>query len=208
MTTTRRGLDSVLADALAELANASLDLDPTHRGRLSALEGRQVQITSPLPPPLGVRHFGLTVTGGRLRFVPHAPEQPNVVVRGSPPDLIAWLLAGEQPARGRLSIEGDETVLAELAAAIKAFRPDFGTPLGNVLGQEFAQIALGAAELALATARSAFQGVRRTIRDEAVRTFVDRRQAERLLDEMDDLRLRVDRLTARVETQEQHRAAP
>jgi len=42
----------------------------------------------------------------------------------------------------------------------------------------------------------------------AAETFVDRRQAERLLDELDDLRMRVDRLGARVAAEEQRRNAP
>ena len=199
----RRGLDSVLADALAELANSSLDLDPASRARLSGLEGRRVQISTDLAP-LGRRDFSLAVQLGRLRFFPHAPEQePNVIVRGSPPDLVAWLIAGENGARARLTIEGDTTVLAELRAALAAFRPDFGTPLSRVLGPDLAQAALGTAELALAALRSAFEGAGETFRHGTARTFVDRAQADRFLDELDDLRLRVDRLAARVSAEEQ-----
>lgn len=205
--TPRRGLDSVLADALADLANKSLDLDPASRARLSGLDGHRLQITADLPPPLGGRDFALTVQAGRLRFFPHAPERPNVIVRGAPPDLAAWLIGGENAAGTRLTIDGDPTVLAELRAALTAFRPDFGRPLGDLLGAELAQTALGAAELALATLRSALEGAGRSVREGAAETFVDRAGANRFLDELDDLRLRVDRLAARVEAREQ-RARP
>jgi ubiquinone biosynthesis protein UbiJ len=198
----------VLADALADLANRSLDLDPASRARLSALEGRQLQISTDLPPPLGRRDFALTVNAGRLRFFPHAPPQPNVIVRGPPPDLAAWLIAGESAASTRVSIEGDATVLSELSAAFRAFRPDIGNPLSRLLGPEFAQTALGAAELAFATLRSALEGASQTARDSAARAFVDRPLAEQFFDELDDLRLRVDRLAARLQAQEQSRAAP
>ena len=208
MTGPRRGLDSVLADALAALANASLDLDPASRSRLAGLEGRQIQVTALLPPPLGERHFALAVTAARLRFHLHAPERPNVVVRGTAPDLLAWLAAGEGAAAARLGIDGDETALAELGAALKAFRPDLGGPLSHLVGEELAQAALGAAELALAVTRSALEGAGLTVRDEAARVFVDRTRMERFLDELDDLRLRVDRLDARVQAQEQHRTTP
>lgn len=199
------GLDAVLADALADLANRSLDLDPANRARLAGLEGRRIQITTLLPPPAGERHLALSVSAGRLRFFPHAAEAPNVIVRGSPPDLAAWLLGNENTAGSRLTIDGDSTVLAELRAAILAFRPDFGRPLSRILGPDFAQAALGTAELAMATLRSAFEGVGHNLRKGASEAFVDRQQADRFLDQMHDLRLRVDRLAARVQAQEQAR---
>ena len=63
-------------------------------------------------------------------------------------------------------------------------------------------------ELALASLRSVLEGAGRTARAGAAETFVDRRQADRLLDELDDLRMRVDRLGARVAAEEQRRNAP
>lgn len=204
----RGGLDSVVADVLADLANQSLDLDPASRARLAGLEGRRVQITADLPPPFGRRDFALTVGAGRLRFLPHAPEEPNVIVCGRPPDLVAWLLGGEAAGGSRLSIDGDTTVLAELRHVLTSFRPDFAGPLSRVLGPELSQSALGAAELAIATARSALEGAGRTVSDGAGRAFVGRAQADRFLDEMDDLRLRVDRLAARVQAQEQRESQP
>lgn len=201
-TDTRRGLDSVLADVLADLANRSLDLDPASRARLSSLEGRQVQISATLPPPLGRRDFTLTVQGSRLRFFPHAAGQPHVIVRGSPGDLAGWLFGGETAARAQLEIDGDSTVLGELRAALSAFRPDLADPLGRLLGSDVAQAALGTAELAFATLRSAFEGAGQAMRDGAARAFVDRRRAGRFLDELDELRLRVDRLAARVQAEE------
>lgn len=198
-----RGLDSVLADALADLANRSLELDPAHRARLAALEGRRVQLTAQLPQPMGSRDFALTVAHQQLRFFPHAPESPNVIVRGTPADLAAWLFGAEGSARSRLAIDGDVAVLGELRAALTAFRPDLGTPLQRLLGPDFAQAALGTAELALATLRSVLEGAGHGVRDSAARSFAERESADRFLDELDDLRLRVDRLNARIREQEQ-----
>lgn len=206
----RRGLDAVLADGLAELANRSLDLDPASRARLAALEGRRIQITAVLPGSLPPRNFTLAVEDARLRLLPQADSEPHVIVRGAPPDLIAWLLGGNPTgaAGARLTIDGDSTVLAELRAALRSYRPDLSGPLGRVLGQELAQTALGSAGLALATLRSAFEGAQQSMRDGAARAFVDRRQCERFLDQLDELRLRVDRLGARVQAQEHRRADP
>jgi len=203
-----RGLDAVFADVLADFANRSLDLDPASRARLSALDGSEVQIVAELPAPLGDREFTIAVREGRLRFYSRAADHPRVLVRGSPPDLAAWLMAGGSAAGSRLVIEGDSTLLGELAAAWRAFRPDLGAPLSRLLGQEAAQAALGTAELAFAALRSALEGAERAVRDGAGRAFVDRAQTERFLDEIDDLQLRVDRLGARVHAQEQRRTLP
>lgn len=200
------GPDAVLADALAELANLSLNLDPASRARLAALNGRRVQLTAEFPPPLGTREFTLLIQSGRLRLFTHAQDAPNVIVRGSPTDLVSAIAGGSD--RARLTIDGDATVLHELTAALRGFRPDLAGPLSQALGAEAARAALGTAELALAGLRSLLEGAGNTVRDGAKQTFVDRAQAERLLDDLDDLRLRIDRLGARVAAQEQRKAAP
>jgi ubiquinone biosynthesis accessory factor UbiJ len=201
------GLQAVLADGLAALANASLDLDPASRARLAALEGYRVQVVAAAPPPLGDQHFGLSVTAGKLRVHARAVERPNVIVRGAPLDLVAWLLAGEGASGSRLVIDGDGTVLQELTAVLRAFRPDLGAPLERLLGPDIAGRALGGVELALAALRSAFEAAGSTVHRRAVGTFVDRAQMERYLDDLDALRLRVDRLAARVQFEEQRRGS-
>jgi ubiquinone biosynthesis protein UbiJ len=199
---------TMLADALAALANGSLDLDPASQARLNALEGYRVQVTAQVPKPLGERHFGLTVTAGRLRFHAHALENPNVIVSGTPLDLALWLLAGEGGSGARLTIDGDGTTLQELTTLIRDFRPDLGTPLERLLGPDLAGRALGGVGLALATVRSAFAAAGSTVRQGAAQNFVDRAQMERYQDQVDDLRLRVDRLAARVLSEEQRRSPP
>jgi len=195
-------LQAVLADGLAALANASLDLDPASRARLAALEGYRVQVVADAPPPLGPQHLGLTVTAGELRFHARALERPNVIVRGAPMNLVAWLASGGAAASGNLTIDGDGTVLQELMSLVRGFRPDPGGPLERLLGPELAARALGGVELMLAGLRSAAEAARATVGGGAVRQFVDRRQLERFLDDLDDLRLRVDRLAARVGAEE------
>jgi len=203
------GPEAVFADLLAELANRSLDLDPASRARLAGLEGSRVQITAELP--FGPRDLTLAVSAGRLRCFARADDAPHAIVRGRPQDLAAWLL-GTGPVRSRgstgIAIDGDTTLLGELTGVLRDFRPDLEQPLARVLGAEAARTALGSAELALASLRSALQGAGHTVRAGAAETFVDRRQTARLLDELDDLRMRVDRLGARVAAEEQRRNAP
>ena len=197
------GPDAVFADLLADLANRGLDLDPTSRARLSALEGRSVLIAVELP--LATRELFVTVVQGRLRLLTRAGEAPNASVRGRPPALLAWLAGSASPG---VEIEGDTTLLGELAGVLRNYRPDLERPLAGIVGGDAARTAIGTVELALSGLRSALEGAGHTARAGAARAFVDRGQLDRLLDELDDLQLRVDRLGARVTAVEQHRKAP
>lgn len=198
-------LETMLADALAALANASLDLDPAGRARLSGLEGRRVRIVAELPPPVTARHFTLEVEDARLRLYSRDLDQPNVIVSGSLPDLAQWLLTGATGTRGGLHIEGDTTVLLELAAVFRGFAPDLARPLGRVLGPETAASLVGAGEMAVAGLRSAAAAVGGSLRQGAAERFVNRQQMDRFLDALDDMKLRVDRLAARVSAEEARR---
>lgn len=201
------GLDAVLADGLAELVNAALSLDPTSLARLSGLEGRRAQISAELPEPLGQRHLGVTIEAGRLRLFSRQIDEPNVIIRGSPADLSAWLFGRDTGAGSGLVIDGDPTVAQELTGLFGAFRPDLAGPLERLLGRDAADSVLGSAELAFATLRSTLEGVGQAVRQGSGQAFVDRSLARRYFDELDDLRLRIDRLTARVEAEERRRAA-
>ncbi|MDZ7670239.1 MAG: SCP2 sterol-binding domain-containing protein [Gammaproteobacteria bacterium] len=201
------GPEAVLADMLAELANRSLDLDPASRARLAALEGSRIQLTAQFPG-FGPRDFTLSVQAGRLRLFPHALEAPQIIVRGSAADLAAAIFGASDSARSRLEIDGDHNVLQELTAAVHGYRPDLDGPLSRMLGPQAATSVLGTAEMALAGLRSALEGAGSSMRQSASRAFVDRAEANRLIDDLDDLRQRIDRLGARVAAREQRKAEP
>jgi ubiquinone biosynthesis protein UbiJ len=205
---TRGNLESLIGDALAALANASLNLDPSSTARLAALDGRQIRIVAELPPPAGTRHFTLEVADARLRVYPRDMESPNVIVSGTVADLARWLLTGQTGAGAGLRIEGDTTVLMELAGILRGFRPDLGGPLGKVVGAENAASLLGAGEMALAGLRSAAEAMSGSLRQGAAERFVNRQQMAQFLDTLDDLKLRVDRLGARVSAEEARRQQP
>lgn len=199
---------AVIADALTGLANRGLGLDPAAAARLAVLEGRRIRLETELPGPLGVQAVTLEVRDGGL----HRPRQddvpPNVIVRGRPPALIAWLGGIDADAAAQVDIDGDSAVLAELRSALQGFRPDAEAPLAQVLGPELARDLLGGAEVAMATLRSALQSGADAVRLSAGGSLADHRQLDGLLDRLDDLRLRVDRLGARVAAQESRRADP
>lgn len=201
------GPEAVLADMLAELANRSLDLDPASRARLAALEGSRIQLAAQFPG-LGPRDLTLSVQAGRLRLFPHALEAPDVIVHGSAADLAAAIFGASDTALTRLEIDGDSSLLQELTAAVHDYRPDLDSPLSRMLGPQAATSVLGTAEMALAGLRSALDGAGSTMRQSASAAFVDRARANRLVDDLDDLRRRIDRLGVRVAAQEQRKAEP
>ncbi|MFW6092944.1 MAG: hypothetical protein ACODAC_03145 [Pseudomonadota bacterium] len=206
MTRTGAGVTSVLADALADIANASLELDPAARARLGALDGRRLEIDAELPGPLGRRALTLEVTAGRLRFYPHGADEPHAVLQGAAGDIALWLLGRGDAGGQRLHMGGDRTLIEELGEIVRGFRPDLTAPLERTLGPEFSSRALGALDLAAATVRSAAEAVEDSIRAGSARRFVDRSGAADLAEDLRELRRRVDRLAVRVAAEERRRA--
>ena len=185
-----------LARLSSNLATACLALDPAMQGRLAILEGRSIAITSTLPP---VRMY-LVVADGKLAVRSALAGKANVAVTGTGLELANWLAA---PHRiDNITIEGDETVLLEVTGALRAFDPDLLTPFSGLLGEQTTQQLLGGAELAVSAIRSAAEGVGHAIEQTAAARFVTREDTSALLDVLDDLRLRIDRLAARIKSRE------
>jgi ubiquinone biosynthesis protein UbiJ len=205
--------ETLLTDALAELANASLNLDPSSAARLSKLDGRSIRIIAEFPPPLSARHFTLRIESARMRLYPYEIADPNVIIEGPVPELARWLQTGESAAagrpqgrpQGRLRIDGDTTVLQEVSDLFSGFAPDLSAPLSGFIGAGAADNLLGMGELAIAGLRSALEGIGGSLRQSASERFVSRPQLDQLLDSIDDMRLRVDRLAARVGAEEARR---
>ena len=190
------GFDTFFADVLETFGNAALGLDPKSQDRLVALEGRSAQIESTSPRQV----LTLGVHDARITLIAEPIEAPNVIVRGHMQDLLAWFAAPRQEkASPRIEIEGDETTLLELLEVFKKASP-FNTP--NTPNATLQNL-LGAAELAIAGLRSAVEGATVSIQQTAATQYADEVVVDGFLDGLDDLRLRVDRLAARVSAQEQ-----
>jgi ubiquinone biosynthesis protein UbiJ len=201
-------LESVLADAIMELANGALALDPATPSRLAALDGQRLRFDVVLPPPLDTRTLTVEIREGRLHRSVAGAATPQVVVAGSPPALLAWLIGVDTGSAGAVRIDGDSALLAELRTLAGRFRPDPGIPLERVLGRQAARDLLGAAGLVGAALRSALEASLDTARRGAGAAWAGRRQVDGFLERVDELRLRIDRLAARVSEQERLRAGP
>ncbi len=189
--------EATLAHLATNLAWAGLRLDPAMQTRLQAIDGRIIAVSSTMPP----LQFCLIVAGGTLEIKSEIAAKPNVTVTGTGLELANWLAA---PHRiDNITIEGDETVLLEVTAALREFDPDLLTPFTDLFGTNTAQTLLGGAELAVSAIRSAAEGVGQAIEQTAAAQFVTREDTGALLDVLDDLRLRIDRLAARIKAAEE-----
>ncbi len=191
-----RGLDTFFADVLETFSNAVLGLDPESPERLRILEGRSLQFESSAPQQV----LTLTVRDARIVMLAEPVDTPNVIVRGRMQDLLAWFAATSQASQTnqRVEIDGDETTLFEVMDVFKRFAPDPGYPFNNFIASEIGQNLLGAAELAIAGLRSAVEGAGSAMQQSAANQYLDQSHVNAFLERLEDLRLRVDRLAARV----------
>ncbi|HEY5646409.1 MAG TPA: SCP2 sterol-binding domain-containing protein [Pseudomonadales bacterium] len=193
--------EQLLARLLEDLCNAALRLDPLSSARLVPLAGRCLRFDI-LPPGGGAaRQLTVRVHEQGIACAAGAGQTPHVILTGTLPD-ISRRLGGS--TGGSLSIEGDEAVLADLAAIFTGLQPDLAAPLGNLIGRELADDLVGLAEAGVAFLRSAAESVTSTVRRDAASAFVNREGFDALLTRLDNLRLRVDRLDARTRLLEQH----
>ena len=189
-------LHAMFAGLAEKMANATLRLDAASSARLAALAGCKVQVESTLPGQV----WSVQVRDGRIAVLAGLADSPDVVVRGKPGDLFAWFVSPDGRAAERVEIDGDAAALAELAAVFKALSPGGLAP--PIRGQDL----LGAAELAAAMLRSAAQGAGSAWREAYGERFVNRAHFSGFLDGIDDVRLEVERLFARVGALESARA--
>lgn len=195
MSTRATPLEQLLAGMLGELGNFTLGLDPLSRTRLGALAGRSARFEITPPGGSPPRPLTLHVREDALVFHADADGEPHVIVSGTLPDIVRTLL--DQPGGQSVRIEGDESLLAGLAALFGDLRPDPAAPLGNLIGRDLADAAVGLAEAGIAFLRSAAESVSSSARQEASAHFVGQTDFESLQTRIEALRLRTDRLDAR-----------
>ena len=184
---------TALADIATRLSRQALQSDPVLAARLAQLQGNVVELQCTVPAAT----WHLQIEADQVRTVSGPAPHPQAVVRGSLPALSRWLLPGGGSAD--LEISGDQVLLMELADLLKSFSPDLAQPLNQLLGPELAGSLIGGAELGLQALQSLLEGAGRTVQKQATDTFVQRPQLNEFLDGVDELRLRVDRLAARID---------
>ena len=209
-------LESLLARLAGEISSQTLKLDPTSQPRLESLAGTRIRFDV-IPPALPGAPSGaneprtvlLVVQQDELTLEAGSGEEAHAVVTGTLPD-IARNFFGAPAGSNRPSnvrIEGDEAALQAVLALFRDLQPDLAEPLARAIGREAADSLIGAAEAGLAFLRSAADGLAKGARKEVRNTWLTDQAQDSLMDRMDELRLRIDRLDARVRLAEE-RASP
>lgn len=195
----------ILAEVATATTSSALNTDAALRARLQALAGRCIEIQCTAPPVTW--HLTITDEGIETKHGPAPAAQ--VSVRGRAIDLASWLIPGESSTH--VNIDGDETMLLEIIDMLRDFNPDFAASLGKIVGADAAATLLGTAEMGLKGLRSLLQGVGDSVQQQVSGHFVQPDHLDALLSGIDELRLRVDRLAAKVSQRErsaQHTGTP
>ena len=188
-------LGRLFADWATSISKRAIDADPDLRLRLLQLEGRSIELALTAP----AMHWHLRVSTGAVEMHPGKAESPNVIVTGSAIDLINWLF--RQDATG-VRIEGDDTTLLETLAVLRTYDPHMQDALNSVLGEDLSQRVAGGAEAGLRGVQSLLQAFTAGLEQHTDEKFVKRDTMDEFLDNIDELRLRIDRLAANIKSRE------
>lgn len=187
------------AAAVEATLRTLLGADPATRAELAALADRRLD----LELRGGPARLSLVFTDEGLRVEADAEAQADATAQLTPAGLVDLLAGDEERAvmAGAVRIDGDRELVSSVFAVLSRFRPDLEGPLARVFG-EAPTAAAGAA------ARRGGQELRRFARGgaDAARSLLtseqgplpSRPEVMRFLDEVDDARLAVDRLEARM----------
>lgn len=185
--------------ALETALNHTLSLDPDTQQRLTALNGRSVQLHL-RGPELAL---AITVDEARLKVGP-PQDGSQLKVAATPGSLLAMLLRRDDDgiAPGKVEIAGDAELARRLEKLAGKFAPDFeeafARSFGDVLGVPLAK----AVRKGLAHARESgahlVEDAADWVRDEG-RAALAPGEVDIFLDEVDGLREHGERLAARVQ---------
>ena len=212
-------LETLFVRLLGEISSQTLKLDPTSQPRLQSLAGQSVRFDI-LPPALPGRPNAsaeprtilISIESEGLKLEAGSTAEAHAVVRGELPAIARMLFASagsdKSANSAEVRIEGDEAVLQSIAALFRDLQPDPAEPLARAIGRDAAENLVGAAEAGFAFLRSAAESLAAGARKEAQEAWVTVENQDSFLDRLDDLRLSVDRLDARVRLAEERASEP
>ena len=190
---------ATLGRLLEEALNRALGFDPEMRTQLASLEGRRIGVElEPANLALAIR-----VEGGRLRVGPHWEHAADLGLRATPGSLLAFALRRDDsplPA-GKVAISGDAELARRVEKLMRGFRPDieeaFAKVFGDVIGVPIARTLHAALRWSRDSAQAFAQDSADFLRDDS-RDLIAPAEMDQFLDDVDVLRDRAERLSARV----------
>jgi ubiquinone biosynthesis protein UbiJ len=189
-------LATFLADFVNLVCRQAAALDPALARKMAPIAGQIIEIRCTMPEQ--VWHLALGEKSIELHSGP--ATNPNAAIQGNAPNLVKALATGGNSTE--IQIDGDETLLLEFNTLIKNFYPDLITPLTALIGAKSANKIAATLEMGLSSLANFASNLGEDIANNAGSKITDRfTTAEAFanhLAELDSLRLRVDRLSAKI----------
>lgn len=188
--------------------NRVLQMDSTALPRLARLEGKLIEVDCQSP---ALKLFILPGAEG-LQLASHW-EGADCVLSAPASSLLKLALAKDKTAvlhRPEVSLSGDSAVLLELAGILQDLELDWEYELSRWLGPVASQLVGSHVRSRLNWASQSAGSLRQNLADylsEEARSLVGQREAEARFAELDQLKLALDRLDARIERLV-HRSTP
>lgn len=181
--------------------NRVLRLDPTALPRLARLAGRIIEIDCSAP---AMQLFVLVEEDG-LRLASSWAADADCRLRAPASSLVRLLVSRQKTAvlhEPQVSIEGDSGVLMSLAEVLQDLELDWEYEASRWLGPVGAQLLGTGVRTPSRWLRESGDSLRQDLADyltEESRALVGQQEAEARFSEIDDLKLALDRLEARIE---------
>ena len=181
---------------LNDLSERAIHLDPVAAKNFTSLTGQVIEIHC-LEPALT---WHLTLQESSIEVHPGASNNPNVAVTGKPLGLLQMLMTGATSET--VVIDGDAAVLMALHTLAKDYSPDPAKLLDAWLGRETGQRAAALVELGMTNLGELLTSTRANAHHATQNYFSERYatqdQGKGLAGRLDQLRLRIDRLEAKL----------
>lgn len=186
--------------ALAAALNRLVALDPDTVTALRGLEGQRIGLALEAPPlALDIR-----VVEGQLEVGPPSAE-PELGIRATLSGVLSqlpFLRTPGAPPVGKLRINGDAELARRLQKLAQRFDPDWEKPFaeafGPLLGPQIASVLREGLKTGMTVAKKFSRDAADYLTEES-RDLVGNAELSAFLDDVDELRDRVERLAARME---------
>ena len=181
--------------------NRVLRLDPTAQPRLARLAGRIIEIDCSAP---AMQLFVLVEEDG-LRLASSWAADADCRLRAPASSLVRLLVSRQKTAvlhEPQVSIDGDSGVLMSLAEVLQDLELDWEYEASRWLGPVGAQLLGTGVRTPTRWLRESGDSLRQDLADyltEESRALVGQQEAEARFNEIDELKLALDRLEARIE---------
>lgn len=194
-------LTQALLAAVERGLNRVLELDSTALPRLAKLNGRVIAVQAPSP---SLQMF-ILADGQGLRLAGQWAGAVDCTLRAPASALLRLALARDKQAvlhEPEVELDGDSGALMELAGVLQDLDLDWEYELSRWLGPVPTALLAGHLRSRAGWTRENLHSLQLSLADylsEESRTLVGRREADARFAELDDLKLSLDRLDARIE---------